>query len=83
MYGKIKIICVTLAMLPAAACMQRAPSVVESTTPTVTFQYDGSRQQLVQTSRQADQFCSGYSRQARLEETYRSGPNNYAVYSCP
>lgn len=82
MYGKTKAICAALAVLALGACVQPGPSVVQSTAPSVTYQYDGTQQQFLETSHQADEFCAGYSGNAGLEQTYRNGPNHYAVYSC-
>lgn len=82
MCGKNKMICAVLAVLAVSACVQPGPSVVQSTAPTVTYRYDGTQQQFIETSRQADNFCAGYSGNAGLEETYRNGPDYFAVYSC-
>jgi hypothetical protein len=82
MCGKIKMIFAALTVLALGACVQPGPSVVQSTAPTVTYKFDGTQQQFLETSRQADSYCAGYSGNAGLEETYRNGSDHYAVYSC-
>ncbi|MBT5414243.1 MAG: hypothetical protein HOK81_06545 [Rhodospirillaceae bacterium] len=82
MYGGTKAICILLAVMAVAACTQSGPSVVKSTTPTVTYQYDGTEQEFIETSHQADAYCEDYGREARLEETYRNGSDHFAAYAC-
>lgn len=82
MCGKNKMIGAVFAVLAVSACVPQGPSVVQSTAPTVTYRFDGTQQQFLETSRQADNYCAGYSGNAGLEETYRNGSDHFAVYSC-
>lgn len=62
-----------------AACTT-GPHVVDQSNPSITYRYDGT--DTAGAKRQADAYCAGFGRTARLVNTGRSDGDYLATFDC-
>jgi hypothetical protein len=75
----------TAAILSAgflAACEMPGPDRVETSRPTVSFEY-GNDEELADATEQADEYCEAYNQEARLSDTdERDEGEDIAIFEC-